>query len=324
MRALVLKQSTSAHSTDRIRVRDDYPVPDPPAGESLVRVRMAGICGTDLEMLQGYMGFDGVPGHEFVGEVVRTSNPELAGRRVVGEINAACGRCAWCDAGMGRHCPNRSVLGILGRDGAFAEYLRLPDANLIPISDTLSEEAAVFAEPLAAAFEIFEQTQIAPSDRIAILGDGRLGAITAIAMKARGLNPLLGGHHDAKLGRLAELGIEARQESGLRPGFDVVVDCTGSAHGLSRALELVRPRGKLVLKTTVAGSAGINLAPVVINEIQVIGSRCGRMLPAVQALESASVDPTPLISATYPLAEAIAALARASERSVFKILLKAF
>jgi threonine dehydrogenase-like Zn-dependent dehydrogenase len=324
MRALVLRESTSANLADRVALRDDYPAPSPAPGESLVRVRMAGICGTDLEMIQGYMGFTGVLGHEFVGEVVRTENSALTGRRVAGEINAACGHCEWCQAGMGRHCPNRTVLGILGRDGAFAEYLCLPQANLIPVSDSLSDEAAVFAEPLAAGFEIFEQTQVAPTDRIAILGDGRLGAITALAMHAHGLKPVIGGHHQDKLGRLAELGIAGEQVDALAPGFDMVVDCTGSAQGLSRAMELVRPRGKLMLKTTVAGCAGINLAPIVINEIEVIGSRCGRMLPALRALETGQVDPTPLISAVFPLADAVAALERAAGRSDFKVLLKAF
>jgi threonine dehydrogenase-like Zn-dependent dehydrogenase len=330
MRALVLKQSAPDNSTQRASLRDDYPKPCPSAGESLVRVRLAGICGTDLEMLRGYMGFSGVPGHEFVGEVVQTQTPRLRGKRVVGEINAACGRCEWCQARMGRHCPNRTVLGILGRDGAFAEFLRLPDSNLIPVSDNLPDETAVFAEPLAAAFEIFEQTRIAQSDRIAILGDGRLGAITALAMRAHGLSPTIGGHHAAKLRHLAEMGIAGEQERELQPGFDMVVDCTGSAQGLSRALQLVRPRGRLVLKTTVAGSTGVNLAPIVINEIDVIGSRCGRMAPAVEALEHGLLDPRPLVSATFPLADALAALERASQTSsesgapVFKVLLKAF
>jgi threonine dehydrogenase-like Zn-dependent dehydrogenase len=322
MRALVLKQTVAAELPERLKLRGDYPVPEPPPGESLVRVRMAGICGTDLEMIQGYMGFSGVPGHEFVGEVVESGNSALVGRRVVGEINAACGKCEFCHAGLGRHCPNRTVLGILRRDGTFAEYLCLPDANLIPVSDRLGDEAAVFTEPLAAAFEIFEQTRIADTDRVAILGDGRLGAMTALAMKAHGLNPILGGHHQDKLQRLGEFGIKGEQESALEPGFDFVVDCTGSAAGLSRALELVRPRGKLILKTTVAGAAGINLAPIVINEIDVIGSRCGRFAPALEALERGTIDPAALVSGVFALSDAPAALLRAGEPSVFKILLK--
>jgi threonine dehydrogenase-like Zn-dependent dehydrogenase len=323
MRALVLNQSNSPKVTERIALRDDYPIPVAAPGESLVRVRMAGICGTDLEMVRGYMGFSGVPGHEFVGEVVSSANRTLAGKRVVGEINAACGTCEFCNAQMGRHCPSRTVLGIAGRDGAFAEYLRLPDANLIAVPDHLSDQAAVFTEPLAAAFEIFEQTNIASTDRVAILGDGRLGAIVALAMKARGLNAVVGGHHEDKLERIARLGIAVSAEERFEPGFDVVVDCTGSAGGLARALELLRPRGKLVLKTTVAGSAGVNLAPLVINEIEVIGSRCGPFAPALDALRRGIIDPTPLISGIFPLRQGLAALARASEPSVFKILLEA-
>jgi len=323
MRALILNQSAGLGSAERVALRDDYPMPNPRRGESLVRVRLAGICGTDLEMTRGYMGFNGIPGHEFVGEVVSTTTSALAGRRVVGEINAACGDCDFCRANMGRHCPKRSVLGILGRGGAFGEYLCLPDRNLIPVPDAVADEAAVFTEPLAAAFEIFEQTTIEPGEQVAILGDGRLGAIVALAMKARGLSPIVGGHHEDKMKRLAGAGIAAQPEDRLRTGFDVVVDCTGSAKGLARALELVRPRGKLILKTTVAGSAGVNLAPIVINEIQVLGSRCGRFRPALDALRSGAIDPRPLISGIYPLEEGLPALARASEKSKFKILLKA-
>jgi threonine dehydrogenase-like Zn-dependent dehydrogenase len=323
MRALVLNQSDSPKVMQRIALRDDYPIPVAAPGESLVRVRMAGICGTDLEMIRGYMGFNGVPGHEFVGEVVSSANGALAGKRVVGEINAACGTCEFCKAQMGRHCPSRTVLGISKRDGAFAEYLRMPDANLIVVPDHLSDQAAVFTEPLAAAFEIFEQTTIALTDRVAILGDGRLGAMVALAMKARSLSAIVAGHHEDKLERIARMGIAVAAEEGLKPGFDVVVDCTGSASGLARALELVRPRGKLILKTTVAGSAGINLAPVVINEIEVIGSRCGRFAPALDALRRGIIDPTPLISGIFPLRQGLAAFAHASEPSVFKILLEA-
>lgn len=323
MRALVLTKPTSPGAIGPLALRDDYPIPSPRPGESLVRVAIAGICGTDLEMIQGYMDFEGVPGHEFVGEVVSSGSAALVGQRVVGEINAACGVCEWCNSGMGRHCPHRTVLGILGRDGAFAEYLTLPDANLVPVNSRLPDQIAVFAEPLAAAFEIFEQTSIAPADRIAILGDGRLGAVTAMAMKSRGLNPVLGGHHQDKLRRLREIGIAAQEESGLQPGYDVVVDCTGAAGGLSRALALVRPRGKLILKTTVAGAAGINLAPIVIKEIVVIGSRCGRFAPALKALQDGVVDPGPLISAVFSLTDAAAAIARAAEPSIFKVLLQA-
>lgn len=323
MRALVLNQAITDKAAGQIALRDDYPTPVPAGGESLVRVRIAGICGTDLEMTRGCMGFSGVPGHEFVGEVVSTANPALAGRRVVGEINAACGDCEFCRIDLGRHCSRRTVLGILGRDGVFAEYLCLPDRNLLPVPDAVVDEVAVFTEPLAAAFEIFEQTTIEPGQRVAILGDGRLGVMVALAMKSRGLSPILGGHHEDKLRRIADFGIATKQESELQPSFDVVVDCTGSAGGLARAIVLVRPRGKLILKTTVAGSAGINLAPLVINEIEVIGSRCGRFQPALDALAAGRIDPQPLISGIFPLKDALAALARAAEPSTFKILLTA-
>lgn len=323
MRALVLDQNSSPFGGFRLRLQSDYPTPEPPAGESLVRVRLAGICGTDLEQIRGYMGYHGVPGHEFVGEVVRTQSPELSGKRVVGEINAACGRCELCRAGLGRHCPNRTVLGILGRDGAFADYLCLPDQNLIAVPDDLPDELAVFTEPAAAAFEIFEQTTIEPAARVAVLGDGRLGAMVAMVMATQGLRPVIGGHHADKLARLAQMGLAVQGEDKLSPGYDVVVDCTGSARGLARSLELVKPRGRLVLKTTVARYDQVDLAPIVINEITVLGSRCGRFAPALAALSSGRLDPRPLLSAVMPLADAQAAFSRAADPSTFKVVLNA-
>ena len=302
-----------------VALRRDYREPKKAAGESIVRVRMAGICGTDLQLAKGYMNYRGVPGHEFVGEVVDTENPALRGRRVVGEINAGCGKCRACAEDLARHCANRTVLGILGRDGAFAEYLRLPDCNLIPLADSISDELAVFVEPLAAAYEIFEQTRIPKNHRVLILGDGRLGALVAMALKAEGHDVLVGGHH---IDRMHGLGIVAKHEGDLKDRFDVVVDCTGSSAGFSRALELVRPRGTIVLKSTAAASAALNLAPVVINEITVLGSRCGRFAPAIDALASGKIDPLPLISMTLPLDEGLLALDQARDSSNFKILLK--
>ncbi len=314
MRALVLNRT--------VAFERDYPNPSPALGESRIRVRMAGICGTDLELARGYMTFHGVPGHEFVGEVVQTARRDLAGKRVVGEINAACGNCESCRAGLGRHCPTRTVLGILGRDGAFAEYLRLPDDNLLPVPDSVPDEIAVFTEPLAAAYEIFDQVSLAGNQTILVLGDGRLGAIIAMALAAQGLKPTIGGHHEDKLARLRSLGFATGMEDTLTAGFDVVVDCTGSTAGFGRALELVRPRGTIILKSTAAGSAPVNLAPIVINEVTVIGSRCGRFAPALAALASGKIDPRPLISAILPLEDGIAAIARASEPSSFKVLLR--
>jgi threonine dehydrogenase-like Zn-dependent dehydrogenase len=302
--------------------RHDYPDPAPAPGESIVRVRMAGICGTDLELARGYMSYRGVPGHEFVGEVVDTQTGALAGRRVVGEINAACGRCVRCLEGLGRHCPNRTVLGILGRDGAFAEFLRLPDENLIPLPDSISDELGVFVEPLAAIYEIFEQTQLRRDHKIAVLGDGRLGALAAIVLRSEGYASVLAGHHRDKLDRLATLGVEVQLEDQLDPGFDMVIDCTGHSAGLNRALELVRPRGTVILKSTAAADAALNLAQAVVNEITIVGSRCGRFAPAIVALESGRVDPRPLISMTFPLDDASAAFAAAGRSPNFKVLLK--
>jgi threonine dehydrogenase-like Zn-dependent dehydrogenase len=315
MRALVFDR--------KLEFRDDYPDPVTIPGESIVRVSIAGICGTDLEIARGYMQYRGVPGHEFAGRVVESQNSSLRGRRVVGEINAGCGRCMMCSAGLARHCPNRTVLGILGRDGAFAEFLRLPDVNLIPIPDSIADDIAVFVEPLAAAYEIFEQTHLARNQTIVVLGDGRLGALVALALKGEKYLPIVAGHHREKLARLAELGLETAEESALRDKFDVVIECSGSGSGLRRAIELVRPRGKIILKSTAAAAAELNLAPIVVNEITVIGSRCGRFQPALDALAARKIDPRPLIDGTFALDDGIAAFEAAKEPLNFKILLRA-
>lgn len=306
----------------QLTVRDDYPDPAPAPGESIVRVRMAGICGTDLELARGYMSYRGVPGHEFVGEVVDTKAPALAGRRVVGEINAACGRCAWCLDGLGRHCPNRTVLGIVGRDGAFAEFLRLPDENLIALPDSIPDELGVFVEPVAAIYEIFEQTKLRRDHKIAVLGDGRLGALAAIVLRAEDYAPVLAGHHRDKLDCLAALGFEVKLEDRLDRGFDVVIDCTGNSAGLNRALALVRPRGTVILKSTAAASASLNLAQAVVNEITIVGSRCGRFAPAIAALSSGKIDLRPLVSSIFRLDDAAAAFTAAGRSPSFKVLLK--
>jgi len=314
MRALVLDRE--------LKFVPDYPDPAPASGESLVRVGLAGICGTDLELVRGYMTYRGVPGHEFVGEVAASANKGLIGRRVAGEINAPCKRCGFCIDGLGRHCPNRTVLGILGRDGAFADYLVLPDTNLHVLPDSISDEAAVFVEPIAAAHEIFEQSFIRRDAKIAVLGDGRLGAIVASVLKAEAYEPVVGGHHRKKLHRLAGFGLKAELEDSLEPGFDVVIDCTGSSAGLVRAMALVRPRGTVILKSTAAGAAPLNLAPVVINEVTVIGSRCGRFEPAIEAIASGRIDPRPLVDGTYPIEDGVAAFRAAGNPSNFKILLR--
>lgn len=315
MRALVIDRELS--------LRTDYPDPAPAPGENIVRVRMAGICGTDLELARGYMSYRGVPGHEFVGEVANTRNGAFAGRRVVGEINAACGQCEQCIAGLGRHCPNRTVLGILGRDGAFADYLRLPDENLIPVPDSIPDEMAVFVEPVAAIYEIFEQTSLRRDRKIAILGGGRLGTLAAMVLRSEDYAVVVAGRRQERLNHLAALGLEVELENHLAPAsFDVVIDCTGQSAGFNRALELVRPRGTLILKSTAAAGAMLNLAAAVVNEVTILGSRCGRFGPAIAALASGKLDPRPLVSAVYPLDNASTAFAAAGDPSNFKVLLK--
>ena len=312
MRALVLDPG--------LALKEDYPKPSIPDGESLIRVRMAGICGTDLELTRGYMTFRGVPGHEFVGEIVEDGGK--TGRRVVGEINAACGHCNACLAGLGRHCPNRTVLGILGRNGAFAEYLTLPQRNVVELPDSIPDELAVFVEPIAAAYEIFEQVHLGRNERILVLGDGRLGALIGLVLWAESYDPMIGGHHAEKLDLLAALSLKTSLEQHLQPGFDTVIDCTGHPEGFRRAVELVCPRGRLILKSTAADSVDLNLAPIVVNELSLVGSRCGRFAPAIEALASGKLDPRPLISAIYPLADALTALKAAAEPHNFKVLLQ--
>jgi threonine dehydrogenase-like Zn-dependent dehydrogenase len=314
MRALVFDGTLS--------LQEHYPDPVPLAGESIVRVDLAGICGTDLELTRGYMDFRGIPGHEFVGHVVRSDDPSLVGERVGGEINAGCGNCPSCITRESRHCPNRTVLGILNRDGAFAEYLCLPNTNLLPIPSTISDEAAVLIEPIAAACEIFAQTKFKSDDSIIVLGDGRLGAIVALALKANSYNVIVAGHHREKLDRLGTLGFTSATPDDLKQQYDVVIDCTGKPDGFTQSLSLVRPRGTIVLKSTAAAASALNLAPIVINEITVIGSRCGRFQPAIAALAEGLIDPRPLIDGIYPLSDALAAFNAAANPLNFKILIR--
>jgi threonine dehydrogenase-like Zn-dependent dehydrogenase len=302
----------------------NYPDPSPRLNEALIRVTRAGICNTDLEIVKGYMGFTGVLGHEFVGVVESAPKKELVGRRVVGEINCACGACEVCRRGLGRHCPTRTVLGILGRDGAFAERLTLPVENLHVVPDELADDEAVFTEPTAAAFEIIEQLPyLGPTYSVAVLGDGKLGLLAAQVLATTGCRLLAVGKHPEKLGILQARKISTRllDECGDSQA-DVVVDCTGSPSGFELANKLVRPRGTIVLKSTVAGAAPLNLAPLVINEITVIGSRCGPFPPALQALRARRVDVRPLISAAYPIKEGVAAMHCAAQKGALKVLLR--
>ncbi len=300
---------------------DDVPPPEPAPGEALVRVRMAGICNTDLEIVRGYMGFRGTLGHEFVGEVLDAPDRALVGRRVCGEINAGCGTCAACLAGMSRHCPSRTVLGIVGRDGAFAERLRLPEGNLVTVPDAVSDEAAIFVEPLAAALGILEQVAIRPADRVVVLGDGKLGLLCAMVLAQTGAELTLVGRHEAKMARVAGHGVTTSLAAPPDASADVVVECTGRPEGLAAALAAVRPRGTVVLKSTYASSPVVDTARIVIHELRIVGSRCGLFAPALRLLAEKRVDPTVLLDARYPLAEGEAAMRRAADRGVLKVAL---
>jgi len=299
----------------------DYPRPSPPPGEALVRVLLAGICNTDLEIIKGYMGFRGVLGHEFVGMVVEAPDAALVGKRVVGEINAWCGDCPTCRAGRPTHCPHRTTLGIYGRDGAFAEFLTLPQRNLHLVPDGVSNEAAVFVEPLAASLEILEQVHVRPTHRVAVLGDGKLGLLVAQVLALTGCDLTVAGHHAAKLAFLARKGIATTTRSP-EGQFDVVVECTGQAAGFELARRLVRPRGILVLKSTFAGTQEVALAPLVVDEVTLVGSRCGPFAPALRLLAGGLVDTSSLISAVYPLEEGLEAMERARQRGTLKVLLR--
>jgi len=308
---------------DGLQFRTDYPLPRPGYNEALIRVLVAGICGTDLEVIRGYMTFHGVPGHEFVGVVEECGEEGLQGKRVVGEINLGCGVCAYCLKRMRNHCPNRSVLGILNKDGAFADYLTLPVRNLRPVPETVTEEEAVFVEPLAAAFEIIQQVSIRPQDRVCVLGDGRLGLLVGLVLSLTGCSLSVVGKHETKLAILEKRRIPVFMQSNFaEKEFDIVVDCTGSGSGFETARQLVRPRGTLVLKSTVAQRNGVDLNSLVIDEITVVGSRCGDFGSALRALNEGTVDVTPMISRSFPLEEGIKAFDYAASPGVLKVILK--
>ena len=304
----------------------EVPLPEAGEGEALVRVRLAGVCATDIEITRGYMGFSGVLGHEFVGEVAGPDGHPLLGRRVVGEINCGCGRCARCAAGLERHCPDRTVLGISRRDGAFAEYLTLPSRNLHPVPEGVDDERAVFCEPVAACFEVLEQRPGIAGGPVLVLGDGRLGLLQAQVLRSAGAGVTVLGRHPRKLAILEGLGIEAATDPGeLEPpengGWPAVVEATGSREGFELALSLTAPRGTLVLKSTVAAPSAVQLAPLVINEISVLGSRCGPFAPALAALAGGGFRTAPMVDARFPLAEAAKALERARKKGTLKVMI---
>ncbi len=300
----------------------DVPEPRPDPDSALVRVSLAGVCNTDLELARGYMGFRGVLGHEFVG-VVEEGPESWRGRRVVGEINFACGRCETCARGLARHCPSRRVMGIQGADGALAERVAVPVANLHAVPDALSDERAVFVEPLAAAFEILEQVALEPGAPCLVLGDGKLGLLVSQVLHAAGARVRVVGHHEEKLTLLARRGIETVLERDWTPEpTALVVEATGTARGFAAAVAATRPRGTLVLKSTVAEHPSVDLAPLVIHEISVVGSRCGPFPPALSALADDAIEVSSLVSDRVPLSHADRALARAAEPGVLKVLVE--
>jgi alcohol dehydrogenase len=298
--------------------------PRRPEGFALIRLLYGGICNTDLELQRGYYDFQGTPGHEFVGEVVEADTPDWIGKRVVGEINLACGKCEWCARSLSRHCQRRTVLGIVKHPGAFRELLTLPERNLHRVPDNVPTEQAVFVEPLAAACEILEQVRIPAGDAVAVLGDGKLGLLIGQVLHASGAEVHQYGHHKEKLRIAADAGIHVRLSRKLPAAqYDWVVEATGSSEGLRNAVKMTRPRGTVVLKSTVHGLVGIDSAPVIVNEITLVGSRCGRFVPALGLLESGRVRVDALISEVLPLRRSPLAFRRAAEPGVLKVLLQA-
>jgi threonine dehydrogenase-like Zn-dependent dehydrogenase len=304
-----------------LRLRDDVDLPAPPPGEAMVRVLCAGVCNTDLEMVKGYYPFAGVPGHEFVGRVeAAPSASHWVGRRVVGEINVTCGGCGACRAGRPTHCENRTVLGIRNRNGTFAEALLLPIANLHPVPDALADDVACFTEPLAAALQIQEQVRIEEGDRVVVIGAGKLGHLVAQTLALTRCDLLVVGKDRRRLTDLSDRGLRTATGDDLLPAHaDVVVECTGNPEGLALAARSVRPRGTIVLKSTYHGTTSLDVSALVVNEVTLVGSRCGPFAPALQLLAERRVDVRPLIHARYPLDQGLAAFAHAARPGTLKV-----
>lgn len=298
--------------------------PERPPHFAMIRLLCGGICNTDLELQRGYYGFSGIPGHEFVGEVVETDEAGWLGRRVVGEINLACGNCETCRRARERHCPTRSVLGIVRHPGAFQEFFTLPVRNLRAVPEEIPTEAAVFTEPLAAACEILDQVKIPPGEPVAVLGDGKLGLLIAMVLKTSGCQVHQFGRHPEKLALAAAYGIETFSGSELPlKAFDWVVDATGSAAGLTSAIQMTLPLGTVIMKSTIHDQVAIDTAGIIVNEITLVGSRCGRFEPALTMLREKRIDVSGMVSDRFPLSQGAAAFARAAGRGVLKVLLTA-
>ncbi|MDJ1183634.1 MDR/zinc-dependent alcohol dehydrogenase-like family protein [Roseofilum casamattae] len=304
-----------------LQLRADLDTPIPAEGEALVKVVRSGICNTDLELLRGYYPYTGILGHEFVG-IVAEGPDDLVNRRVVGEINASCGECRFCLSGQPTHCENRTVLGIVNRNGAFADYLTLPVKNLHPVPDNVTTNAATFTEPLAAALEIQEQVTISPEDKVLVVGDGKLGQLVAQTIALTGCDLLVIGRHREKLANLEARGIQVGFADSIKEGmFDRAIECTGNPSGFALAARALRPRGTLVLKSTYAGELSFDASLIVVNELTVIGSRCGPFDKALALLEQHQVDVTALIQAEFPLSEGLEGFKFAGRKGVLKVLL---
>ena len=314
---------------EELKLVKDYKKPELKKGEVLIKTRMSGICNTDLEITKGYMGYKGVLGHEFVGDVVEVyddCNKNWIGKRVVGEINCGCNNDSWCAKGLARHCPNRQTLGIWQKDGCFSEYFTLPVENILEVPQNLSDEEATFVEPVAAAMEITEQLHIKPKDKVALLGDGKLGLCIALVLNALNVDLVHIGKHENKLEISRKAGVKTKLlkdlEDSDNKSFDIVIEATGSTGGFETSLALTKPRGVLVLKSTIAAKEGLNLAPVVIDEITVLGSRCGQFEPALRLMGAKKLDIKPLISEVYPIDKALEAFEKNKQKDILKILLK--
>jgi threonine dehydrogenase-like Zn-dependent dehydrogenase len=314
MKAVVLKGK-------RICV-EDVPTPRPAEGETLLKVIKAGICNTDLELVKGYMDFEGILGHEFIGRVVESPKKEWMGKRVVGEINLPCGSCEICSENDPKHCPSRKVLGIHQKDGIFAEFVAIPMENLLALPPKVTDREAIFVEPLAAAIAIFDQIQVDQKDEVLVLGDGKLGLLVAQVMQTRSANIFCVGHHPRKLALLQKRGIQTTQSSQeWDQKFDLVVEATGTSEAIEEALCFVKPKGKIIAKSTFHGMAKIDYSALVVNEIHLIGSRCGSFLKALEFLKKESVDLEEMVDADFPLADAKMAFDRAQNPEVIKVLL---
>lgn len=312
-----------------LKLDNNYPMPKISDDEVLIKTTMVGICNTDYEITQGYMGYKGVLGHEFVGKVVevgKNCSKDLLNKRVVGEINCACNNCSYCAQNLQRHCPNRSTLGIWKKDGCFSEFFTLPKENVIEISDNIDDITATFTEPLAAAYEILEQVHIKPDSKVALLGDGKLGLCISLVLSALNVDFIHIGKHENKLQISKNVGAKTMLLNELketdRKTFDVVIEATGSKGGFETSVSLVKPRGTLVLKSTIAASEGLNLASIVVDEINIVGSRCGQFRPILRLLEKGKIDPKPLVEAVYDVDNFKEAFEKNTMKNVLKVLVK--